>query len=69
MQQWEYLVRTRLTEAELDDYGADGWQLVSVIPETEYGGQLFYLMRPLEADEDDDEVDDEVDDEGEDDDK
>lgn len=53
MPRWEYFVHsfgdTTPTEAEqaLRDLGQEGWELVTVTPETEREFALAYLKRPM----------------------
>lgn len=42
MMKWQYAVTDK--EEQLDEWGADGWELVSVIPDN--GRHLFYFKRP-----------------------
>ncbi|HSM02480.1 MAG TPA: hypothetical protein VK960_08615 [Acidimicrobiia bacterium] len=52
-QQWEYLATyggTNSADAQrrLNGFGADGWELVSVVPPHDPSGQtVLYLKRPL----------------------
>jgi hypothetical protein len=52
MQKWEYVTVPLLTHATkqiLDNWGSDGWELVSVIPGPGGPEQLVaYLKRPLD---------------------
>ena len=53
MTKWEYATIPRLTHATkaiLDQWGADGWELVQVIPGPTGGENLVaYLKRPIEG--------------------
>jgi|WetSurMetagenome_2_1015567.scaffolds.fasta_scaffold1373192_2 hypothetical protein len=42
---WEYKDGANLTLAQLNDYGADGWELASVIPYGE-ANNLYIFKRP-----------------------
>ena len=48
MQKWEYLIRVaRLTLEELNELGADGWELIEVIYfEYTRSTPKFYFKRP-----------------------
>ncbi|MBG6213280.1 MAG: DUF4177 domain-containing protein [Cryobacterium sp.] len=49
MPAWEYLTTPLMihtTAAILNNWGADGWELVQVVPGPE-GGLVAYLKRPL----------------------
>ncbi len=50
MQTWEYLTAPLLVHATkqiLDNFGADGWELVQVVPGPSGGDQLVaYFKRP-----------------------
>ena len=52
MTQWEYStipLLTHATKAILDQWGADGWELVPVVPgPTGSENRVAYLTRPLE---------------------
>jgi len=51
MTQWEYLTTPLMihtTQAILNNWGADGWELVQVVPGPE-GGLVAYLKRPVAA--------------------
>ena len=50
MTKWEYLTAPILTDAAkqiLDNFGADGWELVQVV-EGPGGGLVAYFKRPKE---------------------
>ena len=55
MTKFQYLVTPLDTSdpvratTSLKEFGADGWELVSVIPITDYNGEksLFYFKRPI----------------------
>lgn len=52
MTRWEYATAPLLTHATkqiLDNWGADGWELVSVIPGPGADQLVAYFKRPLEA--------------------
>ena len=52
MQTWEYLTAPLIvhnTKAILDNFGADGWELVQVV-EGPGGGLVAYFKRPVTAD-------------------
>ena len=53
MTKWEYAtipLLTHATKAILDQWGADGWELVQVIPGPTGGGnRVSYLKRPSEG--------------------
>ena len=53
MTKWEYAtipLLTHATKAILDQWGADGWELVQVIPGPTGGENLVaYLKRPIEG--------------------
>ena len=53
MTKWEYAtipLLTHATNAILDQWGADGWELVQVIPGPTGGENLVaYLKRPIEG--------------------
>lgn len=52
MQKWEYLIRDGLTEKNMDAYGEDGWELVTVRPdEADKYLITFYFKRPIEVEE------------------
>ncbi|MFI6513608.1 hypothetical protein ACIBCT_38895 [Streptosporangium sp. NPDC050855] len=46
MTRWEYLVRASLSESELTALGADGWELVAVVYNTDRMITIHYLKRP-----------------------
>jgi hypothetical protein len=49
MTQWEYLTAPLLihnTKAILDNFGSEGWELVTVIAGPDGGGPVAYLKRP-----------------------
>jgi len=51
MQAWEYMTTPLIvhsTTAILNNWGAEGWELVSVVQGPE-GGLVAYLKRPKEA--------------------
>ena len=51
MTTWEYLTAPLLihnTKQILDNFGADGWELVQIVTGPE-GGLVAYLKRPVEA--------------------
>ncbi|QPK81405.1 DUF4177 domain-containing protein [Schaalia sp. ZJ405] len=54
MTKWEYTTIPLLTHATkqiLDQWGADGWELVQVIPGPTGGDSLVaYLKRPVDTD-------------------
>ncbi len=50
MTRWEYAtvpLIVHATKAILDQWGADGWELVQVIPGPDGAGLVAYLKRPL----------------------
>ncbi len=53
MPRWEYLVHSfgdttpAETEEALRDFGQEGWELVTVTPETDREFSLAYFKRPL----------------------
>jgi hypothetical protein len=51
--QWEYKTIYGFTDNELNELGAEGWELVSAHPETGDMGSTFYSMaalkRPIKA--------------------
>lgn len=52
MQQWEYMTAPLIihnTKAILDNFGDDGWELVTVIPGPDGNGLVAYLKRPKQA--------------------
>lgn len=52
MTKWEYLTAPVLihnTKAILDQFGADGWELVQIIEGPGGGGLVAYFKRPKEA--------------------
>ena len=49
-QQWEYATVPLIVHATkqiLDQWGADGWELVQVVPGPEGSGLVAYLKRPV----------------------
>ena len=49
MTQWEYLTTPLMihtTQAILNNWGSQGWELVQVVPGPE-GGLVAYLKRPI----------------------
>lgn len=46
MSAWEYCIRDRCSEAELNQLGADGWELVSVVFNASTLLTLLYFKRP-----------------------
>ena len=49
---WEYATIPLMihnTKAILDNFGADGWELVQVVPGPNPQNLVAYLKRPLEA--------------------
>ncbi|MER3388198.1 MAG: DUF4177 domain-containing protein [Microcella pacifica] len=51
MTQWEYLTTPLMihtTQAILNNWGSDGWELVQIVPGPE-GGLVAYFKRPLEG--------------------
>ncbi|WP_238343187.1 DUF4177 domain-containing protein [Nocardioides cynanchi] len=52
MQRWEYLTAPILTHAAkqiLDNFGADGWELVQVAPGMNPENLVGYFKRPVDA--------------------
>ena len=52
MTKWEYLTAPILTHAAkqiLDNFGADGWELVQIAPGMNPENLVGYFKRPLEA--------------------
>lgn len=52
MQRWEYATVPLLVHATkqiLDTWGADGWELVQVVPGPTPENLVAYLKRPMEA--------------------
>ena len=50
MTKWEYVTVPLLihsTKAILDNWGAEGWELVAVIPGPEGANPVAYMKRPL----------------------
>jgi hypothetical protein len=48
-QQWEYAIVPLILHATkqiLDQWGADGWELVQVVPRPEGQGLVAYMKRP-----------------------
>ncbi len=51
MTKWEYVtvpVLVHVTKQILDQWGADGWELVQVVPGPNPQNLVAYLKRPLE---------------------
>ena len=46
MQKWEYLVRERVGEYELNKLGEDGWELVTISFSSAGVPDTFYFKRP-----------------------
>lgn len=49
MQTWEYMTAPLIVHATkqiLDNFGADGWELVQVIPGPDGNGLVAYFKRP-----------------------
>jgi len=44
---WEYLVRASLTESELTALGADGWELVGAVYNSDRMITITFFKRPL----------------------
>jgi hypothetical protein len=52
MNKWEYLTAPVLvhnTKAILDNFGADGWELVQVVPGMNPENLVAYFKRPVEG--------------------
>ncbi|WP_326646031.1 DUF4177 domain-containing protein [Streptosporangium sp. NBC_01755] len=49
MTRWEYLARGNCSADELNELGADGWELVSAAYNSDRSGFAFYFKRPKEA--------------------
>jgi hypothetical protein len=52
IQRWEYLtapVLVHSTKAILDNFGADGWELVQVVPGMNPENLVAYFKRPVEG--------------------
>ena len=47
---WEYLEKQNLAEYELNQYGKEGWELISIFRPSGMGYDTrFYFKRPLKA--------------------
>jgi len=42
---WEYKVRSNIEQSDLNNLGAEGWELAALKPDNG-GGAVFYLKRP-----------------------
>lgn len=52
MQKWEYAtapVLVHSTKAILDNWGADGWELVQVVPGPNPENLVAYFKRPVQS--------------------
>jgi hypothetical protein len=52
MTTWEYLTAPLLvhnTKAILDNFGSEGWELVTVVTGADAGGLVAYFKRPKQA--------------------
>ncbi len=50
MQKWEYLtapVMVHNTKAILDNFGADGWELIQIVVMADSGNLVAYFKRPV----------------------
>ncbi|GAA4212519.1 hypothetical protein [Microbispora amethystogenes] len=50
MTRWEYCTRARLSEADLNALGADGWELVSTVYNSDRMFTVLYFKRPAGGD-------------------
>jgi hypothetical protein len=46
MKKWKYMTCENLFESELDEYGANGWELVSVVSDGN-DDLVFYFKREI----------------------
>ncbi|WP_431894662.1 hypothetical protein [Nonomuraea sp. bgisy101] len=47
---WEYCIRDRCSESELNQLGIDGWELVSAVFNAYNRHTLLYFKRPTPSD-------------------